>query len=273
MYSAVSKRFKFWLTDDKSGRRSTQGKIHPVRVLAILLHQRSERVLPCRKRTLGFCVDTAYLSGEDGSSVNRTLGCEEGHPKMRRVLLLCGAILCLSVTAAAQDAAVSFDANGSATESAAPISFQFEGRTPWQLGAGYQYQHLKPLGQTFHTNGYNVNITRFLNDWVGVEGTAIMGFGSSSTGIHTKSLFIGGGPHAAINEHGRFEPWVHGLIGLEHVRTAVADSGLGFIGGGGVDFKIGPRLYWRVQGDFIGTRFNGFMQSGYSFGTGVILNF
>jgi hypothetical protein len=192
---------------------------------------------------------------------------------MRKLLLLCGTILCLSVTAAAQDAAVSFDATGAAPEPSAPISFQVEGRTPWQLGAGYQYQHLKPLGQTFHTNGYNVSVTRFLNDWVGVEATAIMGFGSSSTGIHTKSLFIGGGPHAAINENGRFEPWVHGLIGLEYTRTAVATSGLGFIGGGGVDFKIGPRLSWRVQGDFIGTRFNGFMQSGYSFGTGAILNF
>jgi hypothetical protein len=192
---------------------------------------------------------------------------------MRKLLLLCGTILCLSVTAGAQDGAASFDATGTAPEPSAPISFQVEGRTPWQLGAGYQYQHLKPLGQTFHTNGYNVSITRFLSDWVGVEAAAIMGFGSSTTGIHTKSLFIGGGPHAAINENGRFEPWVHGLIGLEHIKTAAGTSGLGFIWGVPLDFKIGARLSWRVQGDFLGTRFNGFMQSGYSFGTGAILNF
>ena len=192
---------------------------------------------------------------------------------MRKLLLLCGTILCLSITAAAQDATASFDANGPATEPAAPVSFHVQDRTPWQLGVGYQYQHFKPVGQTIHTNGYHVDITRFFNNWIGVEGTAIMGFGSSSTNVKTKSLFIGGGPHAAINEHGRFEPWVHGLIGLEHIRTALGTSGLGFMGGGGVDFKIGPRLYWRVQGDFIGTRFKGFMQSGYAIGTGVVLNF
>jgi opacity protein-like surface antigen len=194
---------------------------------------------------------------------------------MRKLLLLCGTILCLSITAAAQDATASLDANGPAAEPAAPISFQVVDRTPWQLGVGYQYQHFKALGQTIHTNGYNTDITRFLNDWIGIEGTAIMGFGSTSIkpGGKAKSLFIGGGLHAAINEQGRFEPWVHGLIGWEHIRTAQGISGLGFIGGGGVDFKIGPRLYWRVQGDYIGTRFKSFMQSGYAIGTGVVINF
>jgi hypothetical protein len=201
------------------------------------------------------------------------LGCEEGHPKMHKLLLLCGTLLCLSITAAAQDAATSFEANSPAAEPAAPVSFEVQARTPWQLGAGYQYQHFKPLGQTIHTNGYNVDVTRFLNDWVGIEGTAIMGYGSSSTGTLTKSLFIGGGPHAVLNGHGRFEPWVHGLVGLEHIRDVQGNSGFGFMGGGGVDYKILPRLFLRAQGDFIGTRFQGFMQSGYQIGAGVVLNF
>jgi hypothetical protein len=110
---------------------------------------------------------------------------------------------------------------------------------------------------------------------MGVEGTAIMGFGSTNTtpSAKAKSLFIGGGLHAALNERGRFEPWIHGLVGREHSRTAPSNSGLGFMGGGGVDFRIGSSFSWRVQGDFIGTRLNSLMQSGYSFGTGVVLNF
>jgi Outer membrane protein beta-barrel domain len=192
---------------------------------------------------------------------------------MRKTLLLCAAILCLSMTAAAQDVTASLDSTSPAAEPPAP--FHVENRAPWQLGMGYQYQHFKPLGQTIHTNGFNVDITRFLNDWIGVEAAAIMGFGSTNTtpSAKAKSLFIGGGLHAAINEHGRFEPWIHGLVGLEHFRTAPSNSGLGFMGGGGVDFKIGPSLYLRAQGDFIGTRINSLMQSGYSFGTGVVLNF
>jgi len=192
---------------------------------------------------------------------------------MRKFVLLCGTILCLSITAAAQDATASFDASGPATESAAPVLFQVENRTPWQLSVGYQFQHMKPLGQTIHTNGYNVDVTRYLNDWVGVEGAAIMGFGSSNTGAHTKTLFVGGGLHASINQYTLFEPWVHALVGLERSRDIRGTSGLGFMGGGGVDFKILPRIYWRSQVDFIGTRSNGFMQSGYSFGTGIVLNF
>ena len=192
---------------------------------------------------------------------------------MRKLPLLCGVILCLSITSAAKDATASSDAEAPATDSSLPALYQPLTPTPWQLAAGYQYQHLNPVGQTIHTNGYNVDVTRFLNDWVGLEGTAIMGFGSASTGTLTKTLFIGGGIHAAINQYGRFEPWVHGLVGLEHIRDVRGTSGFGFIGGGGVDYKILPRLYWRAQGDFVGTRFNGFMQSGYSIGTGVVLNF
>ena len=194
---------------------------------------------------------------------------------MRKLILLCGTILCLSITAAAQDATASFDASSPAPEPAAPVSFQVVDRTPWQLGIGYQYQHFKANSQTFHSNGFNTSITRFLNDWIGVEGTAVMGFGSTSAtpSAKAKTLFIGGGPHAAFNTNGRFEPWVHGLIGLERIHSSTSKSGLGFVGGGGVDFKVGPRLYWRVQGDFVGTRFNSHMQSGYSIGTGVVINF
>ena len=205
---------------------------------------------------------------------NRISGCEEGASELPKTLLLCATIFCLSFTAAVQDVLASPNASSSATEPASPNLFHIENRAPWQLGMGYQYQHFKPLGQTVHTHGFNVDVTRYLNDWIGVEATAIMGFGSTNAPSATaKSVFLGGGPHVVINEHGRFEPWIHGLIGLEHFRTAPSNSGLGFMGGGGVDFKIGSSFYWRVQGDFIGTRFNSLMQSGYSFGTGVVLNF
>jgi hypothetical protein len=196
---------------------------------------------------------------------------------MRKLFFLCGTILCLSMTVAAQDATATFDASNSASEpAAAPVSLGVVDRTPWQLEIGYQYQHLRPLGLAMHTNGFHTDVTRYLNDWIGVEGVAIMGFGSTSTSpisTPTKSLFVGGGLHSALYVGTRFEPWIHGLVGLEHIRTAVSNSGLGFMGGGGLDYKLNPRLFWRIQGDFVGTRFNTFMHDGYAVATGVVLNF
>jgi hypothetical protein len=199
---------------------------------------------------------------------------------MLKLLVLCGTILCLSMTAAAQDAPAAFDASSPAGEPAAPVTFHPSSRAPWQLGIGYQYQHFGALGQTFHTNGLNTDITGYLNNWLGVEGTAVVGFGRTTTTptFVAKTFFIGGGPHIAIPTQGRFEPWAHLLVGWEHFRfaqtsTVGSNSALGLMGGGGVDFKLGSRLYWRAQVDYIGTRFQSAMQSNYSFGTGLVLNF
>ncbi len=137
---------------------------------------------------------------------------------MRKLFVLCGAILFLSMTTAAQDAPAGFDASSPASEPAAPATFHPSDRAPWQLGFGYQYQHYKALGQSFHTNGFNTDFTRYLNNWLGIEGTAVMGFGHTSTtpSFVAKSLFVGGGPHVTVHNVGRFEPWVHVVVGWQH---------------------------------------------------------
>ena len=199
---------------------------------------------------------------------------------MRKLFVLCGAFLCLSLTAAAQESAPAFDPGSPAAEPAAPASLTPPDREAWQLGIGFQYQHFGVLGQSFHTLGYNADITRYLNNWFGVEGTVSLGFGSygSAPSLTAKSLFVGGGPHIALNNNSRFEPWFHVLAGLQHFRFSQgpvlgSNSTIGFVGGGGVDYKFGGRASWRVQGDFIGTRFGSSIEKSYSIGTGLILNF
>jgi hypothetical protein len=203
---------------------------------------------------------------------------------MGKALFLCGTILCLSFTAAAQDAPSAFDASSPASEPAAPITFQPSERESWQLGFGIQYQHFKILGETFHDFGYNTDITRYLNNWFGLEGTAAVGFGSGSTpfNLNAKSVFIGGGPHVAAQNRTRFEPWAHALVGWEHFRFSEtnnviglgSNSAIGFMAGGGVDIKIFPRAYWRVQGDVIGSHFGSTTREfNYSIGSGLVLNF
>jgi hypothetical protein len=199
---------------------------------------------------------------------------------MRKFLVLCAAFFCLSLTAAAQDSTAAFDASSPASEPAAPASLIPAERTPWQLGVGFEYLHFKILGQSFHNLGYNAAVTRYLNNWFGVEGTVVAGFGhtGSNPSLDAKSFFIGGGPHIAVYNAGRVEPWFHVIAGWERFRftqtsTLGAEAALGFLAGGGVDYKLGGRAYWRVQGDYIGSRFGGKIQTNYSVGTGFVLNF
>jgi hypothetical protein len=158
------------------------------------------------------------------------------------------------------------------------------------LGIGYEYQHFNVFGTTFHTNNYNANLTVHLFDWltgaagrltVGAEAAVNAGFGGHTTGnpsLDAKSLFVGGGPHLAVPSSSRFEPWAHGLVGLEHFRFTQSsvlgsNSALGFIVGGGVDIRLTPLFYWRLEGDYVGTTFQSSVQSNYGFGTGVVWHF
>ncbi len=200
---------------------------------------------------------------------------------MRKLFILCAALLCLSISASAQDSTAAFDASSPASEPASPASLLPPDREPWQLGVGFQYQKFDVLGQSFHDFGYRADITRYFSNWFGVEGEANVGFGhlSSDSTQDAKSFFIGGGPHISLHNSAHLEPWVHVLAGWERFRftesTTLGDnSHAAFLAGAGLDYKIGlGRLYWRVQGDFLGAKFGGAIGANYSFGTGLVLNF
>jgi hypothetical protein len=203
---------------------------------------------------------------------------------MRKLSILCAALFCLSLTASAQDSTAAADASTTDTtvsEAAAPASLSPADRDPWQIGAGFQYSHFNVLGQTFHNYGYQAEVTRYLSNWFGVEGATAAGFGhvDNNSSIDAKTFFIGGGPHISLYNSNHLEPWVHVIVGYERFRfTQTATLGsvghAAFYGGGGLDYKIGGgRLYWRVQGDFIGTNVGPSFSKNYAFGTGLVLNF
>jgi hypothetical protein len=164
---------------------------------------------------------------------------------------------------------------------------------PMQLGIGYQYQHYQLLGRTFHNHGENATFAVHLFDpltgatsriTAALEGTVASGFGGHTTGIppslEAKSVFFGGGPHLALESSSRLEPWVHLLVGLDHLRftqtpTLGTRNAFGLMLGGGVDTRLGRSLSWRVQADYLGSHFQPApsIQSNYSFGTGLVINF
>jgi hypothetical protein len=162
-------------------------------------------------------------------------------------------------------------------------------RGPLQLGIGYQFQHYDVFGRTFHDNGYNTDFSVHVLDWVtgaslrlavAAEGTAVVGFGHTggTPNLDAKSLFMGGGPHVSIESGSRIEPWAHVLPGWQHFRftqtsTLGSESAFGFVAGDGLDFKLNQRVYWRIQADYIGSRFQSSEQSNYSVGSGVVFYF
>jgi hypothetical protein len=146
---------------------------------------------------------------------------------------------------------------------------------------GFDYLHFNVLGVQFHDYAYQADVTRYLNNWFGIEGTVIAGFGhvEGAPNIDAKSIYLGGGPHISLYNNRHFEPWVHVLVGWERLRftqggTLGSNSHAAFYAGGGLDYKIrSSRLFWRVQGDYIGTNFGPKITTNYAIGTGLVLNF
>lgn len=203
---------------------------------------------------------------------------------MRNILFYCASALCLLFIAVKPSLA----GPCSPDNDEAP-GIYVPDRGCAEIGFGYQYQHYDVLGKTFSDNGYNVDLGLHLFDWVtggegrltvGAEGTTAFGFGhtNGTPSLDAKSLFVGGGPHAAIQSRTRLEPWIHVLAGVEHFRFTQtskigSNTNFGFMAGGGVDVRMNQGIYWRIQADYLGTTFQSDEQSNYSVGTGFIFYF
>lgn len=200
---------------------------------------------------------------------------------MRQFLFVCAVFFCFLLPAAADDSAPVPDASTASSEAAPQFPLTPSERDPWQLGGGFVYSHYNVLGTSFHDFGFRADITRYVNRWFAIEGTAVTGFGHSggTPNLDAKSVFVGGGPHVSLISTSHFEPWVHVIGGWEHFRFTQTDtlgsqSHIAFLAGGGLDYKIKEsRIYWRVQADFIGLKLNNTVQGDYAVGTGLVLNF
>lgn len=198
---------------------------------------------------------------------------------MRQTLLLLGAILCLCVSASAQGPAGAGAGKGSTRHSGSTYEL-----SEWQLAAGYQFERVNLLGTPFNTNGLNVSVVRYFGRWLGAEGQLGLGFGNTGAttappNLTAKSLLAGVGPRLALRGHGRIEPWVHVNIGIEHFRFSQTAGVLGTnnalagVGGGGLDFRLNPRTSFRVEGDWVGSRFFSTNQRSFQVVTGLVVNF
>jgi hypothetical protein len=98
---------------------------------------------------------------------------------------------------------------------------------------------------------------------------------NASGSVYTALL----GPRVSFSA-GKFRPFAHALFGAAHVSAnasalSFSDSDTSFSDaiGGGIDYKFFPALAWRVQGDYLQTRFYGSTQNNGRFTTGLVLRF
>jgi hypothetical protein len=164
---------------------------------------------------------------------------------VRRLSLLVGLLLLVSLSARAQDTVELFGGY-SYLRVDNPFSANFNG---WELGGQYKFA-----------------------DWLG--GVADFGgqYGSPtgvSTSVHTY-LF---GPQVSFPA--RVSPFAHVLIGAAHVSgTGFSDTSFSTAIGAGIDARLVPGIYWRIiQGDYLVTHFFGNTQNNARISTGIVFRF
>jgi opacity protein-like surface antigen len=140
------------------------------------------------------------------------------------------------------------------------------------------------------------------NGWeASVEGKVIpfLGFVADVDGHYGSQNFPAGCPlgpgggsgcstfNASVTEHnflfgprvsfsvGKFRPFAEALFGGAHVNGNAGGSDTSFATalGGGLDYKIIKPVAWRLQGDYVQTRFFGTTQNNVRLSTGIVFRF
>lgn len=165
---------------------------------------------------------------------------------LRRLTLLAGLILTISITAHAQGG--------------------------FQAFGGYSYMRVDN-SPSFNLNGWELAGQYKFAPWLGGVADFDGHYGSpfgASTHINT-FLF---GPE--VSWPTRISPFGHILLGGAHasVNGGGSDTSFGVAIGGGVDARLLDHVYWRVfQGDLIHTSLYGTGQNNARISTGIVFKF
>jgi len=195
---------------------------------------------------------------------------------MRKIIVLCAAVLCFASGAAAQNDTTATVAADPAPAGAGKMSSN--SGYPWQVGANFTYARFDIGKGNSNLYGVHTTVTRWLGDsWFGLEGTASATFGRVTPLNREQVVFYGGGAHVG-KRTGTFQPWAHFLAGGAHDRFnqgvgPAAFNTFGIMAGGGVDIQWRSHIAWRVQADYLGTRFGSVWQKSVTTGVGILFDF
>ena len=112
---------------------------------------------------------------------------------------------------------------------------------------GYQYTHLEG---GIDANGFNFAVTGNANHWFGVTGDLGASY-ATLDGVSISTYTYTFGPKFSFRSNDRFTPFAHALFGGFHETAgfggnSASANGFATLLGGGVDFKIAPRISARL---------------------------
>jgi hypothetical protein len=153
---------------------------------------------------------------------------------------------------------VSQSSNGQSADEA-PKTYKYEAY------AGYAYTSLNQVNQSrYGLSGVNLSITRDFGRYFGVtaEGDyyrwpfSTPEVANSTITPSVQSVLFGPVIHANI--YGKYDGFIHGLLGGEHTAGAGETPNISFAGGfgGGMEYKLNPRFSIRASGDIIAASFS-----------------
>jgi hypothetical protein len=135
----------------------------------------------------------------------------------------------------------------------------------YEAFVGYGYTSLNQVNQSrYGLSGVSASVTR---DWGRYFGLTAEGgyyrfpfstpeIANSTIVPSVDSVLLGPVVHANI--YGKFDGFVHGLLGGEHTAGTNQTPHLSFAGGfgGGLEYALTPRISIRASGDIIGASFS-----------------
>jgi hypothetical protein len=152
---------------------------------------------------------------------------------------------------------------------------------------GYSYLNANsPAGNRSNLNGWNgslegkifpfVGIVADLSGYYGHQAIPTGCAGTPCTLLNpgTRQHTFVFGPRVSVSV-GKIRPFAHYLVGAGHISFTGSGSDTSFAQtvGGGFDYKLIPLIAWRIQGDFLQTRYFGSKQDNFRLSTGIVLHF
>jgi hypothetical protein len=143
---------------------------------------------------------------------------------------------------------------------------------------GFSHDRVDFGGDREGFNGVEAAVTRNFSRYFGVKGDYSFhhkNFSGDSIDLHT---LTGGVEFKDNAPDTKIKPFAHALVGFQHARFSTSglgtfdtDNGFAAIIGGGLDFRVSPRVDIRaVQLDYNPTHFGGGTQHNFRIGAGIV---
>jgi opacity protein-like surface antigen len=161
------------------------------------------------------------------------------------------------------------------------------------VGYSYMSADLTSNGRT-NLNGWNGSIEGKFLPFIGIVGDFSGHYGSAPVAPNPACTgTVGGlcsglsastdiynflfGPRVSVSV-GKVRPFAHALAGAGHISESASgfsssDTSFAYALGGGVDYHLIPLVSWRIQADWLQTRFFSDTQNNVRISTGVAFHF